>query len=857
MKTILIVFLSFTVISFAELKFEKDIKPLLKQYCYKCHDEDVQKGDLRLDTFHSEDDLIKERKMWLKALELLETREMPPKKPFPQQLELEKMMTYLDETLHNYDWSKIVNPGFVPISRLTKREYENSVCDVFQINFPHETSFGKESEGASGFTNDRNGLAISRNSLDKYIKEASNYVDAFFSLQEKPFKIEELAGKNKHDSVNIGINRGHQEKMKFPFTGLYKMTVRASSSSGNPTGILVTVNSKPVFTSTVNSRKLVDLEVPIFVQAGEANVMTYLYRPMAAVYEDKRFMHLIPEEIYSKARELAKDAPKIKVPEKYKGQKEYEKAYERISNGAARVYMSYHGLQLVLKMKETPDNLRNFNFKRIFEFKREEVLLKKSHQGISQIITDAYGFDLEAETKKFGEMAEKRVNAKYGYKRQRSGNLMLNKLTFEGPFLPEGSQNPEKYFKMPQNETGARKLLEEFCERAFREKFKNEEVDRLVGIYKGTFEATGNHQAALRDALVALFISPKFLLHKNELPTKGTEISAWQKANRLSYFLWGTLPDAELRADAKSGNLNKTEVMKKHLKRMVADKRFAGFTGSFTRDWINISGIANTSKYIEQSMLKEPELLLKRILQENRSIYELVDAGYTYVNEVLARIYELPPVKGDEMQLVSLKDKSRGGLLTMGALLRSTSLRNRTSPVIRGNWVIENIFGEELPPPPNNVPELDKIPGNLTVRQKLEQHRKDPNCAGCHSRIDPYGVALENYDMWGRWRNFEDDRKKKPVDSTMIFRNGSKTTDIASFKENILKFRKDDIRRSLIENILSYALGRNLEYYDEPAIRKIIDKVKREGDRGFSVLEGVIESYPFNNQMLQKELAHE
>ncbi|MCM8530419.1 MAG: DUF1588 domain-containing protein [Lentisphaeraceae bacterium] len=833
--------------------FEKSVKPIIEKYCYKCHDEDVQKGDLRLDEVLTEDHVIQHRKEWLRVLEQIKSKEMPPKKPYLPQAELDTVVKWLDNALHNYDWSKIKNPGYVSLARLTNKEYTNSVEDVFRINFHKKSAFIKDAEGDSGFTNDRDNLGMSISSLNKYFDEASKYAEAFLAYKNETWSKSFKLGKGDKPAM-LRNNKSHTEAIDFPFTGVYKMCVNAQASRKNVTGFMVMINNVAVHHQSVSGEKAQVYEFPVFVEKGAGTVVIHFSATSAAIYNDGRIQHKVKGETIREISKAARAYPRMEMPAKYKGKKDYQVAYREINGKLQKAYRGIMAVDVLLKQNPMPDDRSQlYGLSRVLECKKAEVIFKKSGKEMRQWIAKEIGRDLVKECRQASDRYYEKFNKLYGKDNDSLDPLNLYSFSFTGPFLSKNSQDPKKYLSMPKTRKSAETIIRYLAIRAFRKKVTNAELIPILKVYDLTFKETRSYDVALRDSLISLLTSPYFLLLRNDLPEKGTEIDDFQKVSRLSYFLWQTVPDVTLLRAANTAKINDPKVLRQQLQRMISSDKFDSFCRSFTHEWLNINGITGVSGYLKEQLRKEPELLFRKIFKENRNIFELIDPNYTFLNQTLAKKYGISGVKGDEMRLVKLRDKRRGGLLTMGGILNATSLPERTSPVIRGAWIVETIFGEELPLPPDDVAEIPaKNKSPKTVRQILEQHRKDPSCAGCHSRIDPYGFALENYDPIGRWREKEEGNHK-PIDSSMILKSGQKTKSVAEFKSYLMRYKKDDIRRNLVERVLAFALGRKLQYYDEPAIQKIIAKVKANGDKSFFLIEAVVQSYPFLNQQLQKE----
>lgn len=398
--------------------------------------------------------------------------------------------------------------------------------------------------------------------------------------------------------------------------------------------------------------------------------------------------------------------------------------------------------------------------------------------------------------------------------------------------------------------------LETFAPRAFRRPVSREEIDGLMKFAAMSFAHAGeSFDEATGLAIRATLMSPEFLFRIERDPQpdgtgKVFAITGYQLATRLSYFLWNSMPDEALFEAAQQGRLRAG--LDAQIARMLKDPKARSLTKDFLGQWLEIRGIhqvTNTPRTLLASMQGETELFFDDIVRNDRSIMEFLDADYTFVNEELARLYGIAGITGARFQKVAVDRSQRGGIFTQASFLTLTSkpLGNsrRTSPVLRGKWILENIFGQTIPPPPPNVPEL-KFDTNKelkgTVRQIFEQHRADPNCAGCHARMDPFGFALENYDGYGRWRR-QDNRVDVDPSGEI---DGNRFATPVEFRR-LLAERKDEFRRAFVRKILSYALGRGLQSYDRPAVEAICAAAKANGDRFSSVIAAVAKSYPFQH----------
>jgi len=418
--------------------------------------------------------------------------------------------------------------------------------------------------------------------------------------------------------------------------------------------------------------------------------------------------------------------------------------------------------------------------------------------------------------------------------------------------------DPSKDFKadFANRQAKIRINIEAFLPRAWRRPVTKEEVDGVMKFAALSFANDGESQDKATGLTIrAALMSPNFLFRLEQDPhPDGTgkvyPLTEFQLASRLSYFLWSTMPDEALFAQAKAGTLRQN--LDAEVARMLKDPKAISLTKDFMGQWLEIRGLdqtPNVDKAMAVSMRGETEHFFNYIVTNNRPITDLLDADYSFVDERLAKLYGIPGVTGDDFRKVQLDPKQRFGLITQASILTVTSkplgAGLRTSPVVRGKYILENLFNQKIPPPPPDVPPLkvdDNHPLTGTTRQVFEQHRTNPICAGCHARMEPYGFALENYAGNGSWRSQENGI---PLDVSGEI-NGHKFTNPAEFRK-VLETRKDDFRHAVARKVLSYALGRGIQGTDRPAIGQIVAKVSAEGDTFNSVILNVVKSFPFQN----------
>jgi mono/diheme cytochrome c family protein len=415
-------------------------------------------------------------------------------------------------------------------------------------------------------------------------------------------------------------------------------------------------------------------------------------------------------------------------------------------------------------------------------------------------------------------------------------------------------------------EAAARAIIAHFGLRAFRRPLAPNEIERFMWIYGQAGKKGGNFEQSVQTALTAILVSPHFLF-RGELqpepdnPKAVHQVNEWSLASRLSYFLWSTMPDEALFSHAAKGTLRKNQ--EAEVRRMLKDPRSEALVKNFAGQWLQIRNLQHVQpdaktypewdSRLAAAMERETELLFEAILREDRSVLEFLSADYTFVNERLARHYGIDGVEGDAFVKVKVPGRRPGGILGHGGFLTLTSNPTRTSPVKRGKYVLENLLGTPPPPAPPDVPSIDDEKREAlkgTLRQRMEQHRKDPNCASCHARMDPIGFGLENFDGIGTWRNIDEGAEVDPSGQLV---SGEKFEGANELRKILMNEKRADFFRCLAEKMLTYALGRGLEYYDKPAVNRIVAALEKDSKFSTLVLE-IVNSVPF--QMRRGEGDH-
>ena len=447
----------------------------------------------------------------------------------------------------------------------------------------------------------------------------------------------------------------------------------------------------------------------------------------------------------------------------------------------------------------------------------------------------------------------------------------VESLTIAGPYESsgarpvEGTPSRERIFTCRPasgatlEETAcAREILSTIARRAYRRPVTDDDVERLLVFYERG-RAGGSFDTGIEMALRRLLVSPEFLFRVERDPegVEGGEsyrVSDLELASRLSFFLWSSIPDDELLDVAERRELSVPAIFEAQIERMLADPRSEALVGNFAGQWLTLRNAAavqpdedefpDFGEALRQGFRRETELLFSSVLREDRSALDLLDADYTFVDERLARHYGIPNVRGSHFRRVALDDGARGGLLGHGSILTVTSYANRTSPVNRGKWVLENILGTPPPPPPPDVPDLETAEGGqaLSMREAMEQHRANPVCASCHRLMDPLGLALENFDAIGRWRDRNETRGS--INAAGELPDGTPFDGPAGLKDALLRHPERFVT-TVTEKLMTYALGRGIEYYDAPAVRAIVRDAAEDGYRLSSLVKGVVRSAPF------------
>jgi hypothetical protein len=442
----------------------------------------------------------------------------------------------------------------------------------------------------------------------------------------------------------------------------------------------------------------------------------------------------------------------------------------------------------------------------------------------------------------------------------------IYQVSITGPYNALGPGETESrreiFIAQPKNSADedacAEKILWRLMRRAYRRPVTKDDLEKPMAFFREARKERG-FDAGIEMGLSAILINPNFLFRVEKDPDNlahntAYKISDLDLASRLSFFLWSSIPDDELLDAAERGELSKPKLLEKQVRRMLADPRSKSLVSNFADQWLYLRNLDSLTPdlrlfpdfddNLRQAFREETELFVSNVFQNDRSVLELLKADYTYLNQRLAKHYGIPHVYGNRFRRVALAPEDRrGGLLRQGSILSVTSYATRTSPVIRGHWILGNLLGTPPPPPPPNTPALKEntISATLPFRQRLAEHRANPNCASCHNLMDPVGFSLDNYDAIGRWRDLEDGL---PVDVSGGFPDGSQFNGVDGLEQALLR-RPDLFVGAMTEKLLIFALGRGVETYDAPAVRKIVKQAQESDYRFSSVILSIVNSVPF------------
>ena len=775
--------------------FRHDVLPVLENYCYDCHGDGHSKGKVAFDEL-TDADLTARPDLWFNALRNVRANIMPPVgKPRPSADEAQRVANWIKYSAFGLSAAD-PDPGRVTIRRLNRIEYGRTVRSLLGVDFPSEAEFPPDDTG-HGFDNIGDVLSMSPLLLEKYLQAAETIVSGVVPQSARVTPVLTATGQDFRDfpASKVPEEKGGEDGGR-----------PARDTEGRPLGYAETVTVTHVFTVPHDAKYQVAFDLAI---KGPFNF----------------------------------DAARCRLVLRIDGQPCSDEALGWHDHAPIQ-------LNRDVKWKAGP----------------HEVSIAVTPLPPAERPKDAPGAGFD-ETQKL--------------------EVRIHSVQVKGPFDAAARVLPPDYRRffprgepplLPSRRTSyAREILADFASRAFRRPADDATVAGLVRLARSVETAPdGTFELGISRAMMAVLASPRFLFRLERTDPADTgarfpRLDEYSLATRLAYFLWSTMPDAELLAQAQQGGLRAS--LHAQVARLLRDPQALALVRNFTGQWLQARDVEfvpiNARAVLglppqkrgdpridfdgdtRRAMRRETEMVFDRVVREDRSVLELVDSNYTYLNEGLAKVYGIPGVTGRAMRLVALPEGSpRGGVLTEGTVLTVTSNPTRTSPVKRGQFVLENILGTPTPPPPPNIPALEDAKNAFhgrepTLREMLATHRESKLCSSCHARMDPLGLAFENFNALGNWR---DQEAGQPISPAGQLVTGEEFTDVRALKRLIAHERRGDYYRCLTEKLLTYALGRGLEYYDVETVDRIVAALERDGGRFSTLLFGVIDSAAFQRQ---------
>jgi hypothetical protein len=790
----------------APASFDTLVKPFLAENCYSCHGNEKQKKEINFEKFESVEALADDPDVWEEVVLRLRGREMPPEEePQPAEQTRQAVAGWIDRELKRIDRTTPPDPGRVTTRRLNRTEYNNTIAELLGVTMRPADDFPQDDSGY-GFDNIADVLSLSPVLMEKYISAADKVArTALFGppalkptllrLRSEGRRVKEAKTfPGDYDVTGLSLPNAFHAIYRAPVDGEYliKVTLGGLRPKGSaPITIALWVDEREVMTRTHDQEGAASFNEDRHDFGGQA----VEFRVKLAAGD--RWVSVAIPRVYEG------------LPPKYGGPNPSTRPI------APRVFTPPAGAP--------PERIA------IFRKRFEEAQAELDRIPMNGV----------------------RVNA----------------VDVGGPYSHVTGPSPESLKKIytcghlngGHQSTCARRIVTSLARRAFRRPVAAGEVDRIVELVQQVQEKENSLEEGLAVGIQALLVSPDFLFRmerdRRAPAAKATSLPIGQHelATRLSYFLWASMPDAELRRAADAGTLRNPGVLATQVRRMLRDPKARALAENFGGQWLQFRALESTTRdrerfpdfedYLRLSMRRETELFFEHIVREDRSIIDFIDGQYTFINERLARHYGIPNVNGPQFRRVDLTDTPRGGVLTQGSVLTVSSYATRTSPVLRGKWVLDNLLGRPPDDPPADVPNLDEseIGSTASMREQLQMHRKNPTCASCHRRMDPLGFGLENFDAVGAWRTMDG---KFPVDATGTLPDGEEFEGPVELRA-ILKGEREAFARTLTAKLMTYALGRGLERYDTKTVRLIASRLPARNYRFSALVLEIVNSLPF------------
>ena len=833
--------------SVAENEFERDVKPFLAKHCVECHGAETQEADLRLDTIESDFESRYSAEKWSEVLDRLNLGDMPPEEePRPDVKGQQLVTDWITGELRSAIERQQRNGGHVVLRRLNRGQYNNTIRDLIGVDFQAADSFPEDPSGF-GFDNVGTALNLSPLHIEKYIATAREIIHRanLGGVQPEPFKW--------HFEADVPARNGKENRLTKP------------NRRGRPLQYAVVyardMPARGEF-AVVRMKRRHDVGVRKFWVHRPGR---YIVRIRAAAFVPTR------SAVESSAMTLHEELHKSRLPETDQVQRKRSREYwENTRRDQLRQHFTSDSMYDYgpPRMRTTVnaiiplpavDVTSTIDNPTVFEF---PVYLDSTKCEIK--ISNDYNVPETPENRK--------IVYEPGFSRP---ELLIDWFEVEGPIDEEWPPNSRQQIlrSFPKNDPKrARKVLATFMKRAYRRPVLSWEVNQMVRLFRNSFRETNSFEASLEVPLVAILSSPHFLHLVEEPPAPDSDrrVGNYELANRLSFWLWNTMPDETSFHLAKEGQLHNQDVMLKQIDRMLADSKSDQFVDSFTTQWLQIRDLSSVSpdkrrytrfdEHLLTSFTSESVSFFRELLDQDLPISNFLRSDFVMLNQRLARHYAMPKIEGDNFRRVNLSSGARRGpLLSQASIHMATSNGTRTSPVKRGTWILTNVLGTPPPSPPPNTGDIKPgVPGinKATVRDRLDAHRANTACATCHDKIDPLGFALENYNAIGRWRDREGFgingsvlKNDPPIDSHGRLPDGRSFENVSELQQ-ILVEKQQMFYKCLVEKMMIYALGRGLDITDRPTIESIVARLP---DHGLS-LRGMIKDIATSDAFLKKTI---
>ncbi len=841
----LLALIATSVMGESNKRLPSTIEPLLTKYCVSCHGEEKQKGDIRFDRLDPDIVHGKDAEIWQLALDQLNLGDMPPKraKKKPTNNERRQLVNWLTESLKEAAQLKRKNIRGV-MRRLTKEQYTRSLQDLLKLEVDFGRHLPPEGLSADGFKNNGETLTTSLLQTEYYLNTAQRALNKTIISDNPPtnYRYNFKFGK--------GINKDPKKKQKrkpgakeVPISTKDHIVVTSENRHMGTTESNYEVNdngqrSYPDLRGARNKRFKV-LKEGILLQPAIPTVEKggdIWLAPMPSLKIHLRDFPMEGDYVY-----------RVKVARANTEDKEYP--YLRFCVGEWLDHgEDFQTLERSVKVTGTLDSLQTIEFRGRLE-NHPIPIYDPNNKDIATMIVLGIWNDALALKKSVGDPA-----------------LIVDSIEIEFGHLGAWPPEREKHIFIDSDNKNnelvySREIIQSFLNRAFRRPASQSEVDSYYELWKSFRPDCLNFKQSIRDTLASVLCSPKFLFlvespvedTKPDTQTKPNIITEHELASRLAYFLWNTMPDDQLLQLAKQNQLRYR--LPSEINRLIKDPRSRNFVADFCEQWLEMEKMTHTkvdvnkfprfNRFVRDDMHRETRLFFEEIFYKNMSILTFVDADFTMLNQNLAQFYGMDNIRGGHFRKVALaEDSKRGGLISQGLFLTGNSNGKEPHPIKRGAWLISRLLDDPPPPPPPNVPQLDEDDPNFTklpIKKQLEIHRDNPSCFDCHAKVDPWGLLLENYNAVGLWKHTEG-----AAEATLP--TGKTLDGVDALKAYILKEKKDQFARSLVQHLLRYALGRSLSFTDREEIDKIIEQVKKDDYRLQGLLRSLITSPLFSKR---------